>query len=73
MESVIQKKLFNKDECNYFKSLSDIKSFKRSKVTDASSLNSISEFRTSSEVTIQLNYDLSNTILDKLKEFKIKS
>jgi predicted 2-oxoglutarate/Fe(II)-dependent dioxygenase YbiX len=73
MEPVIQKKLFNKDECDYFKSLPDDESFKRSKVTDNSKLDSISEYRTSSESTIQLNNDLSNTILDKLKEFKIKS
>jgi predicted 2-oxoglutarate/Fe(II)-dependent dioxygenase YbiX len=73
MESVIQKKLFNKNECDYFKSLSDDKLFERSKVTDNSKLDSVSEYRTSSESMIELNYDLSNTILEKLKEFGIKS
>jgi predicted 2-oxoglutarate/Fe(II)-dependent dioxygenase YbiX len=73
MEAVIQKKLFNKDECDYFKSLSDDKSFKRSKVIDGGKLDIISEYRTSSESMIQLNYNLSNIILYKLKEFGIKS
>jgi predicted 2-oxoglutarate/Fe(II)-dependent dioxygenase YbiX len=73
MEPVFQKKLFNSDECDYFKSLSDDKSFKRSKVTGYNDLDIISKHRTSSESMIQLNNDLSNRILDKLKEFKIKS
>jgi predicted 2-oxoglutarate/Fe(II)-dependent dioxygenase YbiX len=73
MKEVIQKKLFNKYECDYFKSLSDDKSFKRSEVTDDNKLGIISEYRTSSESMIELNYDLSNTILERLKEFGIKS
>jgi predicted 2-oxoglutarate/Fe(II)-dependent dioxygenase YbiX len=73
MNSIIQKKLFNKDECDYFKSLSDDKSFKRSEVAGYNNLNIVSEHRTSSELMIELNYDLSNTLLPKFKEFGIKS
>lgn len=73
MQSIIQKKIFNKDECNYFKSLSDDTLFKRSKVTGYSNFDIISEHRTSSELTIELNEEISNVILNKLKEFKIKS
>lgn len=73
MQSIIQKKLFNKDDCHYFKSLSDDDSFKRSKVTGYSNLDVISEHRTSSELTINLTYDLSNIILEKLKELEIKT
>ena len=72
MKEVIQKKLFNKYECDYFKSLSDDKSFKRSEVTDNNKLGIISEYRTSSESLIKLDYDLSNTILEKLNVPKYK-
>lgn len=73
MQSIIQKKLFNKDNCHYFKSLSDDDSFKRSKVTGYSNLDVISEHRTSSEIPITLTDDLSNMILGRLKELEIKS
>ena len=73
MGVIIQKKLFNKDECDYFKSLSDDKSFKRSKVTGYNNFDIISEHRTSSELMIDLNYDLSNMMLEKFKEFEIKT
>jgi len=73
MESIIQKKLFNKDECDYFKSLSSDKSFKRSKVTGYNNIDIISKHRTSSELIIELNHDLSNILLPKFKEFGIKS
>lgn len=73
MQSIIQKKLFNKEDCDYFKSLSYDKSFERSKVTGYNNLNIISEYRTSSEITIELTHDLSNMILEKLKELEIKS
>ena len=73
MDSIIQKKLFNKDDCDYFKSLSDDKSFKRSKVTGYNNIDIISKHRTSSELTIELNDDLSNILLPKFKEFGIKS
>jgi len=73
MQSIIQKKLFNKDDCHYFKSLSDDESFKRSKVTGYSNLDVISEHRTSSELTIELTHNLSNMMLEKLKEFEIKN
>lgn len=73
MQSIIQKKLFNKNDCHYFKSLCDDDSFKRSKVTGYSNLDVISEHRTSSELTITLTDDLSNILLEKLKEFEIKS
>lgn len=69
MQAVIQKKLFNKDECDYFKSLSDDKSFQR----EHSKLLIMSEHRTWTESVIDLNYDLSNIILEKLKEFGIVS
>jgi len=62
MESIIQKKLFNKDECDYLKSLSDDKSLKRS-IGRA----------THTSIMIELNDDLSNILLPKFKEFQIKS
>jgi predicted 2-oxoglutarate/Fe(II)-dependent dioxygenase YbiX len=73
MKSVIQKKLFTKNECDYFKSLSNNKIFDRSKVTEYSSLNITSDHRTSQEVSISLDIDLSNMILQKIKEFGIKT
>ena len=73
MKTIIQKQLFNKNECDYFKSLPDDKSFKRSTVADNNKLGTISENRTSTESLIQLDIDLSNTILEKLNEFGIKS
>ena len=73
MKSIIQQKLFTKNECEYFKSLSNNKIFDRSKVTEYTSLSIVSEYRTSHEVSIPLNIDLSNSILEKLKEFGIKS
>ena len=72
MKTIIQKQLFNKNECDYFKSLPDDKSFKRSTVADNNKLGTISENRTSTESLIQLDIDLSNTILEKLNEFGIK-
>jgi predicted 2-oxoglutarate/Fe(II)-dependent dioxygenase YbiX len=73
MESVIQKKLFTKTECEYFKSLSNNKIFNRSTVTKYINLNIISEVRTSQETTILLDDNLSNIILEKVKEFGIKT
>jgi predicted 2-oxoglutarate/Fe(II)-dependent dioxygenase YbiX len=73
MNKIIQKKLFSQDECDYFKSLSDNKTFKRSEITEHTNLNIISECRTSLEVDVQIDSDLSNLILEKLKEFGIKS
>ena len=73
MNKIIQKKLFSQDECDYFKSLSDNKIFKRSEITEHTNLNIISECRTSLEVDVQIDSDLSNLILEKLKEFGIKS
>ncbi len=73
METFIQKKIFNKDECDYFKSLSADKSFNRSELAKYSKLHIISQHRTSSELTIELTHDLSNMMLEKLKEFEIKS
>jgi predicted 2-oxoglutarate/Fe(II)-dependent dioxygenase YbiX len=65
--------LFSKEECEYFKSLSTNKMFYRSKVTEHTNSNTISEYRTSHEVGIQLDTDLSNIILKKVKEFGIKT
>jgi predicted 2-oxoglutarate/Fe(II)-dependent dioxygenase YbiX len=73
MEYVIQKKLFTQTECEYFKSLSNSKIFDRSKITERINLNIISEYRTSREVSILLDTDLSNIILKKVKEFDIKT
>ena len=73
METIIQKKLFTQDECDYFKSLSNDKPFKRSEVVGYNNLNIISKHRTSSELMIELNHDLSNIMLDKFREFEIKS
>lgn len=73
MQDIFQKKIFNKDDCDYFRSLSDDKSFERSKVAGYNNLNIISEHRTSSELIIELDDDLSNMMLEKLKEFEIKS
>jgi hypothetical protein len=73
MHSIIQKKLFTKNECEYFKSLSNNKVFDRSRITEYTSSNVISEYRTSQEVSILLDIDLSNMILEKIKEFGIKT
>jgi predicted 2-oxoglutarate/Fe(II)-dependent dioxygenase YbiX len=73
MRSIIQKKLFTKNECEYFKSLSNNKVFDRSRITEYTSSNVISEYRTSQEVSILLDIDLSNMILEKIKEFGIKT
>jgi predicted 2-oxoglutarate/Fe(II)-dependent dioxygenase YbiX len=68
-----EKKLFTQTECEYFKSLSNNKIFNRSKITKHINSNTISEYRTSHEVDIQLDTDLSNGILEKVKEFGIKT
>jgi len=73
MKTVIQKKLFNKYECDYFKSLPDDKLFKRSTIVDNNKLVTISEYRTSCEVRMELDINLSDIILEKVKEFGIKS
>jgi predicted 2-oxoglutarate/Fe(II)-dependent dioxygenase YbiX len=73
MDSIIQKKLLNKDDCEYIKSLSDGKSFNRSKVAGYNNLDVVSEHRTSSDLIIELNYDLSNMLIHKFKEFGIKN
>ena len=73
METIIQKKLFSQDECDYFKSLSNDKPFERSKITEHIQFYNISEFRTSSEVVIEMDISLSNLILKKVKEFGIKT
>jgi len=73
MNHIIQKKLFSQDECDYFKSLSNDKTFERSKITEHINSNIISECRTSLEVDIKLDSDLSNIILEKVKEFGIRT
>jgi predicted 2-oxoglutarate/Fe(II)-dependent dioxygenase YbiX len=73
MNSIIQKKLLNKDECDYIKSLSDGKPFNRSKVTGYNNIDVVSEHRTSSDLIIEMNCDLSNMLIHKFKEFSIKS
>ena len=73
MESIIQKKLFSQNECDYFKSLSNGKLFEHSKITQHTQFYNIPDFRTSSEVVIDVDSDLSNLILEKIKEFGIKT
>jgi predicted 2-oxoglutarate/Fe(II)-dependent dioxygenase YbiX len=73
METIFQKKIFNQDDCNYFKSLSEGKSFERSNITKSTQFDNMSEYRTSSEVIVQLDSDLSNMILEKVKELGIKN
>jgi predicted 2-oxoglutarate/Fe(II)-dependent dioxygenase YbiX len=73
METVIQKKLFNKDDCDYFKSMSNNKLFERSKVLSLDGTIGISEYRSSNQVIVYLDSELSNMILEKLKEFGVKT
>jgi predicted 2-oxoglutarate/Fe(II)-dependent dioxygenase YbiX len=73
MESIIQKKLFSQEECDYFKSLSNEKLFEHSKITEHPQFYSIPEFRTSSEVVIDIDSNLSNLILEKVNGFGIKT
>jgi predicted 2-oxoglutarate/Fe(II)-dependent dioxygenase YbiX len=73
MNSIIQKKLFNKNECDYIKTLYEGKSFSRSKVSGYNNISAVTEHRTSSELMIESNHDLSNMLLPKFKEFGIKS
>ena len=73
METIIQKKLFSQDECDYFISISNDKSFERSKITEHVQFYNISEFRTSSEVVVEMDTNLFNLIFEKVKEFGIKS
>jgi hypothetical protein len=73
MDSIIQKKLFSKDDCDYIKSLTNSKSFERSKVAGYNKLDTVSQCRTSSELILESNHDLSNILLPKFKEFGIKS
>ena len=73
METVIQKKLFNKDDCDYFKSMSNNKLFERSKVLSLDGTVGISEYRSSNQVIVYLDSELSNMILEKLKEFGVKT
>lgn len=72
-QNFIQKKLFNKDECDYFKSLTNNKLFERSGVISENNKIIISDYRTSTQVVIQIDSNLSNIILGKVKEFGIKT
>jgi predicted 2-oxoglutarate/Fe(II)-dependent dioxygenase YbiX len=72
MDAVIQKKLFNKDECEYFKSLSNDKLFEPSGIISRNNEIIVSKYRTSTQVQIQINHDLFNIILEKVKEFGVK-
>ena len=73
MEEIFQKKIFSQDECNYFKSLSEGKSFERSRVTENAQFDNMLDYRTSTEVVVKLESDLSNIILEKVKELGIKT
>ena len=69
MKSFIEKKLFTQDECEYFKSLSNDKLFERSGIIGGNNTIVVSEYRTSTQVVIQINSDLSDIILEKVKDF----
>ena len=73
MKSFIEKKLFTQDECEYFKSLSNDKLFERSGIIGGNNTIVVSEYRTSTQVVIQINSDLSDIILEKVKDFGIKT
>lgn len=73
MEAVIEKKLFNKDECDYFKSLSSDKLFERSKVLASDGIVGISDYRSSEQVIVYLDFELSAMILEKVQQFGVKS
>lgn len=73
MENIIQKKLFTEDECNYFKSLTNNRIFERSEIIVEKNTAAKSNYRTSSQVKIQMNSDLYTLILRKVKEFGIKT
>jgi predicted 2-oxoglutarate/Fe(II)-dependent dioxygenase YbiX len=73
MENIIQKKLFTEDECNYFKSLTNDTLFERSEVIVGNGVAAVSSYRTSSQVKIEINSDLSTKILEKVKEFGVKT
>ena len=73
MENIIQKKLFTEDECNYFKSLSKDTLFERSAVIAENGIAEVSNYRTSTQVKIQMDSNLSTMILEKVKEFGIKT
>jgi predicted 2-oxoglutarate/Fe(II)-dependent dioxygenase YbiX len=73
MKSFIEKKLFTQDECEYFKSLSNDKLFERSGIIGGNNTIVVSEYRTSTQVVVQINSDLSDIILEKVKDFGIKT
>jgi len=73
MKTYIQKKLFTQNECEYFKSLSNNKTFEQSEVIGKNDTIIVSNYRTSKQVKIETNPDLSNVILEKVKEFGVKT
>jgi predicted 2-oxoglutarate/Fe(II)-dependent dioxygenase YbiX len=73
MKTYIQKKLFTQNECEYFKSLSNNKTFEQSKILGENDTIIVSNYRTSKQVKIETNPDLSNVILEKVKEFGVKT
>lgn len=73
MKTYIQKKLFTQNECEYFKSLSNNKTFEQSEVIGKNDTIIVSNYRTSKQVKIETNPDLSNMILEKVKEFGVKT
>jgi len=73
MKTYIQKKLFTQNECEYFKLLSNNKTFEQSEVIGKNDTIIVSNYRTSKQVKIETNPDLSNVILEKVKEFGVKT
>ena len=73
MKTFIQKKLFTQNECEYFKSLSNNKTFEQSKILGKNNEFITSDYRSSKEVKIETNLYLSNIILEKIKELGVKT
>lgn len=73
MKTFIQKKLFTQNECEYFKSLCNNKTFEQSKILGKNNEFITSDYRSSKEVKIETNLYLSNIILEKIKELGVKT
>jgi PKHD-type hydroxylase len=70
---MIEKKLFSINECKFLLSLSNDKLFLQSKTTKHGGIQVVSNARTSSEVEVDLNFDISSKILKNIKQFGVVS
>ena len=68
-----QEILLTRDECNKVIDLINEKNFQRSKTSDGNGQSSISDYRTSYEITFENNQYLNNLLLPKLEKFGIIS